>query len=266
MKSIKIVISILCLTISIFAADHAALGNLTGDGLTDGEIATLSNALRTALVKTGAFDMMERSQIDEILKEQGFQSSGACNDASCIVEIGQLLSVKYMFLGNIGKIGETYSVSVRQIDVATGKVINDVIENYKGPIDNLLTVIIPSVAKQMTTELAIDNSEKDTKPVFTTADTKKEKQRKIGISLDIAGLAAIAGGTALFVMSRSDLDEAAAIQSSTSTFIPESRSKGSDDSSNYQDKIDSANLKRDLAIALWGVGAVALGIGLVFTF
>ena len=127
----------------------AALNRLEGSGLTEGEITSLTNALRGELSRTGRFNVMERSQIDEILSEQGFQHTGLCTDESCVIEMGQLLAVRYMFLGYIGKVGATFSVSVRQIDVGSGRVVRDVTQNYRGDVDNILVDVIPSVALQL---------------------------------------------------------------------------------------------------------------------
>ena len=114
----------------------------------EGEAIALTNALRGELTRTRAFDMMERSQINEVLEEQGFQHSGACLDDACLVEMGQLLAVRYMFMGHVGRVGETFSVSVRQIEVGSGRVVKDVTENHRGDIDDVLTMIMPSVAQQ----------------------------------------------------------------------------------------------------------------------
>lgn len=127
----------------------AAFNQLTGNGISEDEIISLSNALRSELSRTGKFSMMERSQIEEVLSEQGFQQSGICDDESCIVEMGKLLAVRYMFLGHVGKVGNTYTVNVRQIEVESGKVVADVVENHRGVVDNLLMKVIPSVAKEI---------------------------------------------------------------------------------------------------------------------
>jgi len=143
-------VMLLCmLPLAVYSAETAALNELTGSGLEAGEIVALTNALRSEISRVGVFEMLERSQIEAVLREQGFQASGACSDASCAIEIGQLLSVRYMILGNVGKVGETYSVSVRRIDVGSGKVVADVTENYKGSVDHLLTDVIPLIAERV---------------------------------------------------------------------------------------------------------------------
>ncbi len=145
----KTVLFTIVLPLSLLSANTAALNQLTGSGMDEGEAIALTNALRGELTRTGSFEMMERSQINEILAEQGFQLSGACADDACVVEMGQLLAVQSMFMGHVGKVGQTYSVSVRQIDVESGRVIKDVTANHRGDIDDVLTDVLPSVARQL---------------------------------------------------------------------------------------------------------------------
>ena len=137
-------------SLQTYSAETIALSPLKANGVTEDEAASLTDALRSELTKTGKYDVMERNQMDEILKEQGFQQSGACNETQCAVEIGKLLAVKYIVLGNVGKVGKTYTMSVRMVDVSTGKIVRDVTEYHKGETDELLTDIIPLVAKKIT--------------------------------------------------------------------------------------------------------------------
>lgn len=94
----------------------------TRGGLSTDEVLSVSDRLRGELIGTGKFSVFERGQMDEILKEQGFQQSGACSEASCIVEVGQLLAVHKMVGGSIGKVGKAYSINLKVIDVATGEI------------------------------------------------------------------------------------------------------------------------------------------------
>ena len=64
------------------------------------EAVTLTEKLRGELVKTRKFTVIERGQMDEILKEQEFQMSG-CTSQECVVEVGQLLNVQQMMIGSV---------------------------------------------------------------------------------------------------------------------------------------------------------------------
>jgi uncharacterized protein (TIGR02145 family) len=106
----------------------------------------LVSAMGSELINTGAFRVMERSQMEGILKEQGFQQSGACDGQECAVEVGKLLSVDQMVLGSIAKVGSTYTLTARLVSVQTGEVLKSVTRNSKADVDAILTDILPQVA------------------------------------------------------------------------------------------------------------------------
>jgi len=80
---------------------NIAMNDLQGKGVEQSAAAIISDRLRSELLGTGIFRVMERKEMTAVLKEQGFQQSGACTEASCIVEVGQLLGVKRMIAGTI---------------------------------------------------------------------------------------------------------------------------------------------------------------------
>ncbi len=126
-----------------------AILDMEPKGVPEVEVSALSDRLRTELFRTDAFDVMERGKMQEILKEQGFQQSGACNTDACAVEVGQLIGVEKMIGGSLGKVGRTYSVNLRMIDVRTGRMERSVTKDYEGDIDKLLTTVMKTVAQVM---------------------------------------------------------------------------------------------------------------------
>src|SRR5208283_1785118 len=80
----------------------------------------VSDILRTELLNTGLFRVLERGEMNAILKEQAFQQSG-CTETACAVKIGQLLSANKMLVGTVGKLGEKYIISGRIVDVEKGE-------------------------------------------------------------------------------------------------------------------------------------------------
>lgn len=112
----------------------------TGD-LTKNESATLTNRFRGQLVQTGSFKVLERAEMDEILKEQDLILSDACNTTECAVQVGQLLGVKSIIAGDIGKIGSVFTIDIRMIDVETSNIVRTVNRDYKGDVEGLLDVM-----------------------------------------------------------------------------------------------------------------------------
>ncbi len=118
----------------------AAVLDFTGTGISEMEAITLTQRLASELVKTEALIIVERSQMSEIMEEQGLQQSG-CTSAECAAEIGALLGVQKMISGSFGKIGNTYTIDARMFAVESGQTEKTVNKNYKGEIDGLLTQI-----------------------------------------------------------------------------------------------------------------------------
>ncbi|MQY63786.1 MAG: hypothetical protein GH143_05725 [Calditrichaeota bacterium] len=114
-----------------------AVLDLEGRGISSHEAASLTDRLRSELVYTGEVIMVERGQMEQVLAEQDFQLTG-CTSDECAVEVGQLLGVTTMVAGTIGKVGSTYSLDIRTIDVATGRITQSIMRDYRGEIDGLL--------------------------------------------------------------------------------------------------------------------------------
>ena len=136
------------LTTSLFAKDIIAVLDLETIGLNPGEATILTQRLTTKLISIGKYEVVERTNMDKILKEQKFQKSG-CTDSGCAVEIGQLLNTDFIVIGSVNKFGSTWTLDARLIDVALGKGIISAEFSAEGKIDILLTTGLPSIAKQL---------------------------------------------------------------------------------------------------------------------
>lgn len=127
-----------------------AVLTLEGKGITQQEAEILTERLRSALVQDGRYQVVERTQMETILAEQGFQQTG-CMSNECLIQAGLILGVKQMVGGTIGKIGYSYAVDLRLFDVETSEIIKAVTRNYQGAVDGLLT-IMSEVAVDLATE------------------------------------------------------------------------------------------------------------------
>ncbi|OUW78351.1 MAG: hypothetical protein CBD77_04360, partial [bacterium TMED217] len=76
---------------SIFSQDEklaVSILDFTGEDMKPKELKACFQRLETSLIESGQFIVIEKSEREEILKEQEVQSSGIC-DEECVVEIGQ---------------------------------------------------------------------------------------------------------------------------------------------------------------------------------
>lgn len=108
-------------------------------GILKSEALALSDRLRSEMQNLKKFDLIERSQMDALLKEQEFSMSEFSEDAAA--KAGKLLSAEQVVVGTIGKVGRTYTVDVRLIDVTSGKVVNSSQQDYDGPTEGLVQVM-----------------------------------------------------------------------------------------------------------------------------
>jgi TolB-like protein len=106
--------------------------------ITMGDLAALSARLETEFQKTQAFQVLERRNMDVILREQGFQQSGACNTADCQVQVGQILGVERIVVGEVGKVGKLLTFNLKMVDVGSGANLKSHALDIKGGMDDLL--------------------------------------------------------------------------------------------------------------------------------
>ena len=121
----------------VFAQDITiAVLEFEGQGVSQSETKTLTDRLRDEIFNTGIYIVLARGEMDEVLKEQGFQQTG-CVTSECAVEVGNMLGVQQMIGGSIGKVGNIYTVSARVIDVQTGEVLKSANYDHIGDIGQL---------------------------------------------------------------------------------------------------------------------------------
>jgi TolB-like protein len=139
-----------------------AVLDFDGDGVSQSETRTLTNRLRDEIFNTGIYIVLERGNMDEVLKEQGFQQTG-CVTSECVVEVGNMLGVQQMIGGSIGKVGSIYTVSARVIDVQTGEVLKSANYDHIGDIGQLLIKGMKEVVNQLITGRKVKRSVIQTK-------------------------------------------------------------------------------------------------------
>ena len=135
----------------VFAEDekiNIAVNDLSVEGMESAASPLLSDRLRNELFRTGEFNVLERSEMEGILKEQGFQQSG-CTTDECAIEIGKILNVSHIIAGTIGLLGKMYMISVRVIEVSSGKIAHTASIDCKCPIEEVVSTSMKEIAYQI---------------------------------------------------------------------------------------------------------------------
>jgi len=80
----------------------------------------ITDALTEAMFNTGKIKIIERSNLEAILKEQKFQSSGLVNEET-VKSIGMIAGVDFVCYGTLKDLGATLTINARVVDVETGE-------------------------------------------------------------------------------------------------------------------------------------------------
>lgn len=153
-----------------------AILDLEEIGSKKGTARAVSEVLRTELTDTGSFKVIERAQLDKVMKEMKFSNTEFVDPATA-ARFGKLVGAKYVALGSVAVLGKTYTVSMRFIDVETAESVLGKSLTVKSEDE------LPDVCRQMADAIAgVDRSKpvavspSEPKPVFTyTAGTQKGK-------------------------------------------------------------------------------------------
>jgi len=96
------------------------------------DLQAITSRFESEIIASDSFRVVERRNIGKILREQGFQQSGACENAECQVEVGQLLGVQSLLTGEVGLIDGAWSLAVKRTDVGTGQTVFSHVIDIKG--------------------------------------------------------------------------------------------------------------------------------------
>ena len=92
--------------------------------------------------------VVEQTQVDKILEQFEIQNIGCVSD-SCAIEFGKMLQVDRIVIGQVGRVGNTYSVSARIIDVESRKSIATADRQHRGSIDDVMSSVIMEVGDEL---------------------------------------------------------------------------------------------------------------------
>ncbi len=93
----------------------------SGISMDDGTKLAVQELISSAVVNTGMYTMVERSMIDQIIKEQSFQNSDLA-DSNHATEIGKLAGANKIILSAVSLVGGRNMLSIKMIDVMTATV------------------------------------------------------------------------------------------------------------------------------------------------
>ncbi len=134
-----------------------------GVGVTEAEVNGLSEMLITALFETSKLTIVERTQLDKAIIEQGFQKSNL--SAGEIAKVGKILGVKSVLVGTVnfiatertteqvktGMITGEYNIDVRIVDVESGEIVSSA--GVTKTTSKTYRDLMPTLAENLTKKL-----------------------------------------------------------------------------------------------------------------
>ena len=149
-----------------------AVFDFENNGLETNEVRQLSTRLESELVKLGDFKVVERTKIDEVLKEQKLQMSGCAEE--CLIDVGEILGANQIILGSIGKIGGLYTLSAKLVDVESGELLMASDFDAENGLRELLQIGLKEVAYELT-GVSIENANyKEHEKIILDAESEAE--------------------------------------------------------------------------------------------
>ncbi|WP_147363915.1 CsgG/HfaB family protein [Deinococcus cavernae] len=97
----------------------------------------MADMLTTDLAKISALTVVQREQLDKVLKEQALGASGAV-DPGKAAQLGKLLGAQQLVSGSYAAIGRNVRVDLQLVDVQSGKVNSGI--TAEGSIDSIFTL------------------------------------------------------------------------------------------------------------------------------
>jgi len=158
-----------CFVCVLFIAFMGSVAVVYGDSLPDKKKATiaflgfeakdipasgndiLSDLVRDELIKSGKYTVIDRQNTAALIKEMNLQASGITDEKSA-VSLGKMLGVQKVLTGTIGELGNLYVITLKIIDVQSGRIERIETEEYTGSMENLRRPVRIVVQKLMDIE------------------------------------------------------------------------------------------------------------------
>ena len=100
---------------------NVAILDFKASNTSEADAATNSDFVRSAFVRTGAYSVVDKGNMERILAEQAFQQTG-CTESGCAVKLGNLLSVHKVVVGNYSVMDGVKFLTASIVDVETGRI------------------------------------------------------------------------------------------------------------------------------------------------
>ena len=222
------------------------VADLTAQGASAQEAAALTDALVQTLSERGLFQVISRKDLQTVLStERQRQLMGACDEdpSRCATDVGSLLQARYVMTGALSRLGSSYELSLQMLDTVKARPMGRS-TRLAGKVETLRQ-LMPWAAAEA-----------------SGAPLPPPASRVLPYTLLSGGGAALVGGGiyGLIALSRQKVlnDELCPARNEAGQCTPTILR----DLAYYQQQGDKLGRDKTVALALMGVGAALVGVGL----
>lgn len=168
MFRLGVFVSLVCAAPSMAAAERIKIAvlDLEPQGVEKATAATLDGLVVTALKKLSVFDVLSRSDIQALVNfEESKQLVGCRTSSACIAELGGALGVARLLTGGVGKLGNSYVLTMSLFDAKVGRVIErdsrtaGTVEGLAAEVDGSIRYLVRALLERQSTDLLVRVSE-----------------------------------------------------------------------------------------------------------
>ncbi|PIQ25264.1 hypothetical protein COW36_19985 [bacterium (Candidatus Blackallbacteria) CG17_big_fil_post_rev_8_21_14_2_50_48_46] len=127
---------------------------------------SFSESLTMGLIKVESLQLIERSQLGQVMKEQQFGQSALVDESSAPM-LGKLLGAEVVILGSFQKVGTELQANVRFVRVETGKIERKWATQVEGSFQDLFR-LQKDLARQLIAQMPVKASEQDVQKLEKT--------------------------------------------------------------------------------------------------
>lgn len=178
-----LIISLIVLCVSVLSSEESktrvAVLDFSATGVKEYLAEAVVENLITSLIDSGAFEVVERSQLRKLMNELSMQNSDDFND-DLRTELGNLYGVELVILGSVTRFGDNITINVRGVEVETG--IARFAKNFVTSSEDDIPFLIPLLVDIMTGK-KIDVAalpDKGELEIINISEAKSEKKEFIG--------------------------------------------------------------------------------------
>jgi TolB-like protein len=133
LKSIAVTLFLFLCAAAVFSVPQiAVLDAILAPGIDPAAALPVTDKIIEEMVNSGKFTVIDRANVEQILTEKEFQLSSGIVRNEEVRQAGEYLGADFVIVANASRVGGTYVISAKMIDVVTGEIARIVGKQISG--------------------------------------------------------------------------------------------------------------------------------------